>query len=155
MQRQVGWSTGPRRGGHPPRSPTGSNLWWGLIRPALVIALLGGVAVVHLLACARLSTIEWDKQRLTRMLADADAQRAELRQELSEYCSPERILKHAEARGLRKPVRVVHVNVDEVPEALCAELPTAGSEELVAFVRVGQLPREAAGSTTPPPQALW
>jgi hypothetical protein len=149
MRREATSTDAPRRAGRPLRSSPGSSVWSDLVRPAVLIGLLGGLAVLHLLACARLSLIECDRQRLTRLAADADARRAELRRELAQRRSARLIREHAEARGLEKPARVVQITLDEVPSSLWAEMPHEGSPQPAAAVRLGQLPGEAAAASRP------
>lgn len=157
MRREATSTDRPRRGEGSPGNLPGCNVWLDLFRPALLIGFLGGLAVLHLLACARLSLIECDRQRLKRVAADADARGAELRRELAQRRNARLIREHAEERGLQKPARVVQITLDEVPTALWAEMPEEGRREPGAAVRLGQVPGEAAaapGAAGPPPLAL-
>ena len=82
MRRRSASNEEPRSPVRPPRAWPGKGLWSQLVRPAILIGLLGALAVLHLWACARLSVIECDKQRLRRIAGDDQARRAELRREL-------------------------------------------------------------------------
>jgi len=144
---------GPSAGG-PAGLPPRSGLWAQLIRPALVIALIGTLAVVYLWACARLSVMDCDKRRLQRIAADDEARRAELRTEAAARRSADRILAHAGDRGLKKPRALVHVTVDEVPESLWAEMPRDGSPPPDEGVRLGQLAPGSSAAPAPPPPGL-
>lgn len=130
-------------------------MWSRLIKPALVIAIVGGLAVLHLWACARLSTIECDRARLLRLTADDEALRGELRREQGRLRNATVIREHAIARELQKPRDVLDVVVDQVPASLWAEMPQAGSETSGDGIQLGQLAEPGAPAPAPPPLALY
>jgi len=154
MRCQPGSHDGPRNSGRPLRLSPGLSLWCRLIKPALLIALLGAMAVLHLLACARLSVVECDRQRLRRIAADDDARRVQLCRRLTEHRSAEFILRHAKERGLEKPAAVVHITVDEVPQPLWADIPREAPQAAGSAFRLGQLSTQAESTIIPPPRAL-
>lgn len=122
-----------------------------MIGPALLIALAGLGAVIYLVACARLSVIECDQQRLERIAEDEQARELNLQRRLAELGNAEQIRAHVVARGLCRPVAVAHVSLTDVPPAVCALLPGAGREEQGRELRLGQLPPDTGGARYPAP----
>jgi len=132
--RQTGNSAAPRR-----RSALAAA-WLEVIRPAIGIAAVGACAVFYLVACARLSVIECDLRRLEHLAQDEQGRELDLHRQFAELGNAERVRAHIIERGLCRPTAVAHVTLTDVPEALYSTLPTAGSDERMRDLRLGQLP---------------
>ncbi|MEA3402565.1 MAG: hypothetical protein U9R79_15105 [Armatimonadota bacterium] len=122
----------------PPHVSPAARLWSELIKPALVIAMVGGGAVLYLMGCARLSVIECDEQRLERLVQDERARELELHRRLAELRTADEIRTHIAQRGLCRPRGTLHVHLTDVPPRLYAALPTATTEEPPQEIRLGQ-----------------
>ncbi|MGC9318589.1 MAG: hypothetical protein ACP5KN_11230 [Armatimonadota bacterium] len=122
----------------PPRARSGAHLWSELIKPALVITMIGGGAVLYLVGCARLSVIECDEQRLERLVQDERARELELHRRLAELRTADQIRTHIAQRGLCRPRGTLHVHLTDVPPRLYAALPTPTTEKPPQEIRLGQ-----------------
>ncbi len=132
--RSTGTSAAPRR-------PSAFAVAWSeVVRPAIAIALVGACAVCYLVACARLSVIECDLRRLERIAQDEQGRELDLHRQFAELGNAERVRAHIIERGLCRPTAIAHVTLTDVPEALYSALPTAGSDERMRDMRLGQLP---------------
>lgn len=129
-----------------PRMSPARRVWSELIQPALVIGMIGAGAVMYLLACARISTIECDLRRLERASEAQQAAEFELQQQLAALQNAERIQQHIVATGLDRPCGTQHVRLTDVPPALYEALPTADTDRDTREIRLGQLP---AGADAP------
>jgi len=132
--RPSGTSAAPRR-----RSALAAA-WSEVVRPAIAIALVGACAVFYLVACARLSVIECDLRRLEHLAQDEQGRELDLHRQFAELGNAERVRAHIIERGLCRPAAVAHVTLTDVPEALDLALPTAGSDQRMRDMRLGQLP---------------
>ncbi len=127
------------------RVPIVAGMWSSLIRPAIMIGIVGACAVLYLVACARLSVIECDLRRLDRVAEDEEARELDLHRHLAELRNAERIRAHIADRGLCPPVAVAHVVLEDVPPALQPALPTPERDLRTREMRLGQLPPGATG----------
>ncbi|HUS79717.1 MAG TPA: hypothetical protein VM283_00530 [Armatimonadota bacterium] len=120
------------------RRPTGarSARWWAdIARPAVLIALVGSAAIVHISACARVSIIEWDLCVLQAESAERQAVALDLQRRISEFRTASLVRDHVSERGLTKEAAVAQVDVDELPTELIAELPGAMPEQVAEASR--------------------
>ncbi len=129
---------------------SGYSLWSDLIRPAIIIALVGGAAVLYLLACARLSSMQCDLRRLERLVEDRRAQEMELRRRLAEIRKAEEIRSHITRRHLEKPRGYEHVRLADLSPTLYEALPSPERDR--REVRLGMIPPETQAPVYAPLQ---
>ncbi|MGD9495904.1 MAG: hypothetical protein AB7Y46_06315 [Armatimonadota bacterium] len=127
------------------RCPSPTRGGTSLVGPAVIILVVGVIATAHVAACARLSIIECDLQRLQRIAEDEKAQELALQRRLAALRNAEEIRAHVLQRGLCPPVAVAHVRLTDVPPALYAALPASQRGRDTRGTRLGQLPSDAAG----------
>jgi cell division protein FtsL len=142
MSRQ---SETPKQAKYVRKSPA-QRTWSELIKPALIIAAIGAGAVLYLVACARISVIECDLQRLERACARQEAAELELQRQLASLQSPDRVQQHIVEHGLEPPTGIVHVALTDVPPSLQQVLPVGGEDSDTREIMLGQLP---GGSQAP------
>ncbi len=116
------------------------RIWSELVKPALLIALLGAGAVMYLVGCARVSVMECDLRRLDSLLAEERALEFELQRQLAKERSTERIRLHIRKRGLQPPSGHKHVKLEDVPPSLYEALPRRDGDRELQEILVGQLP---------------
>ena len=128
------------------RIPPMQRTWSELIWPALIIAIAGAGAVVYLVACARISVIECDLQRLERASARQEAAELELQRQLASLQSPDRVQQHILEHGLEPPTGVVHIALTDVPPSLEKVLPAGAEDRDGHEIMVGELPSRLIAS---------
>ncbi len=130
----------------PPRTSRVQRVWSELIKPALIITMVGAGAVMYLIACARVSVIECDLGRLERAASRQEVAELELQRQLAALRSADRVQEHIVERGLEPPRGAVHVSLVNVPPSLREVLPAGDSDRDTREIRLGRLP---AGADAP------
>jgi len=105
-------------------------LWAELIRPAILIALVGFGGVIYISACARVSIMEWDLQRLQQQADEHRERCEELERQIAEAGKSSLIRDHVAERGLTQETEIAEVTVDGVPGELLGQPPAAAEVEL-------------------------
>jgi cell division protein FtsL len=133
-----------RAGSHRQSPPTerispARRVWSEVIVPAIVIGLVGIIAVAHVYGCARISIIECDLRRLERACEAQEAAQIELKHQLAKLRNAERIQEHIARRQLDSPRGTHHVLLSDLPPGLYETLPAAETDTDRREIRLGQL----------------
>lgn len=120
-----------------------ASLWSELLKPALIIALVGAGAVCYLVACARVSIIECDLRRLDRALEHKQTAELALQRQIAELQAADSIQQHISEYGLDRPSGREQVRLTSVPVALQDALPTPDSDRDTREILLGQIPLDS------------
>lgn len=107
--------------------------------------MLGLLAIMRVSTQARFSELNWQKQRLERMILEQQTRHSELLRERRQLTSDERLNKVAAQEGMVAPASVKPIDVDHLPPTrVYWELPDENGN-------TGPLGGQQLGQTSSPP----
>jgi len=86
-----------------------------LFSPILLILVLGGLAMLHVVALARLSELEWEQQRLQRLSLTQTMRHGEAMRERNRRCSHAVLSEFANREGMVPPPPAERLYVGNLP----------------------------------------
>lgn len=113
----------------------------GLLRILVPTLVIGVLAMLHLMALARLSMLTCESRRLERLLLEQSMRRGELMRQRAALTSSTVLWDYATKHGMVSPRTLQPIKVGSLPPGkIYWELPGDSAPTLTNELQVGQLP---------------